>query len=258
MTKRQLEIALSLCDCCENRVSVDEYIAANALLDDSARHPWLLANWPVVFKHQTSPNAELRSIQLFDTRDDRSYLFNIGNALPLEHEPQLMMFGKPCQMRRDVGFFAAPGISGYKYGGQESLASPLTPELQRLIELVNRVCGSQFNGILVNRYNTDDEYISPHSDNESNLSPGVGVVAISVGASRTMDFAMKQPPFTVEHFEMTDGSALCMYGSQFQQLYTHGIKPVPMKKRAKAFVATKTQRTRISFTFRRHELNKTQ
>jgi alkylated DNA repair dioxygenase AlkB len=138
-----------------------------------------------------------------------------------------------------------------------SAAKPLVDELDRFMALINRICGSRFNGVLVNRYNGGSDYISPHSDEESGLSPDVGVVAVSLGAVRTMNFKEKKAPFTTHNFTMPDGSALCMNGAHFQREYTHGIRP--QKLPAQFFQSKEARRrtqTRISLTFRCHHRTK--
>lgn len=256
MTKRTFESThFTLSSYCLGEVALDAYVAARQAEDDRSTDALSLDKWTVEFRDPDG-GAELRVAQLFTTDEDCAYLFSVANALPLEHQPPITMWGRQCRMRRDIGFFAAPGIAGYRYGGQMSKSAPLTPELTRLLELVNRVCGATFNGILVNRYNNGSDYISPHSDQESSLAPGVGVVAISCGATRTMDFRRTREPFTQHHFAMRDGSALCMYGARFQKLYTHGIRAVPRAVGTlDAFLRPDARReleTRISLTFRCH------
>jgi len=51
--------------------------------------------------------------------------------------------------------------------------------------------GIPFNFILVNRYKDGDDALSHHADDERDLAPGVPIVILSVGASRTMEFKRK-------------------------------------------------------------------
>jgi len=219
-------------------------------------------NWKTIFIHP-SGNASLKFIDLL-SEADAQFLFDEANQLPFEEYPPIVMFGKPARMRRSIVFLAVPGVKGYSYANQTSKAHPLTPTLQRFMALINAICGASFNGILVNKYNGMHDYISPHSDDEAGLSPDVGVVAVSLGAERTMNFVEKRAPHTKHNVVMTDGSALCMFGSQFQKKYTHGIRAgkdsmqvpastffqsAPVKKQAMVRATV-----RISLTFRCHRV----
>ena len=108
-----------------------------------------------------------------------------------------------------------------------------------LLKKVNNIFGTNYNGILVNKYKTGNDYISAHSDDEKNLDD-VGVVAISYGATRKFRIRDKKTKKIVKDFALTSYSMLQM-GGKFQQEFTH---EVPIEKRITD--------ERISFTFRRH------
>lgn len=246
MTKRQLEVSSTIEDYCEGRIDIDQLIGDN--------RNFLLANWKEEFVHPTTA-SRLLTCQLIESETDQKYLFNLVDALPLEHQPEFKMFGRKCRMRRDVGFFAEDGVPGYAYAGQTSVAAALPTPLARFMTLINHICGASFNGILINRYNGGDDYISPHSDNESDLEPDVGVVAISLGAVRTMNFKTKTTPFVSHDIDMANGSALCMNGTRFQRDYTHGIRPTKKVIGQTPFQSKDERRramTRISLTLRKH------
>lgn len=147
------------------------------------------------------------------------------------------MFGKECFMRRGVGFFSDESI-GYQFSGQLASSKPMTLSLIALLALVNTIYGTQYNGILVNKYFSGEDYISAHSDDETNLDNS-GVVAISCGATRKFRIRKKGEKGFLD-FPMESGSMLQM-GGDFQKEYTHEI---PVEKKVKGI--------RISFTFRKH------
>lgn len=254
--KRKHDVSSRLQEYCQGQIEVDELLSDYSDSNQPSSHMYLLANWKEEFKHPTS-SSKLLSFQLLESEADQTYLFDLVDAFVLEHHPAFKMFGKECRMRRDVGFFAEPGVVGYAYARQMSVASALSLPLKRFMQLINRICGSDFNGILVNRYNGGDDYISPHSDDEGGLSPDVGVVAVSLGAVRTMNFKTTKAPFVTHDIRMANGSALCMNGPQFQHDYTHGIRASKKKIGANPFQSKEERRralTRISLTFRKHEL----
>ena len=147
------------------------------------------------------------------------------------------MFGKDCFMHRGVGFFSEESI-GYYYSGQLSASRPMTSSLRAMLALVNSIYGTEYNGILVNKYFSGQDYISAHSDDESNLDDS-GVVAISWGATRKFRIRKKDEK-GFQDFPMISGSMLQM-GGDFQKEFTH---EVPRE--------TKVNGERISFTFRKH------
>tara|TARA_B110000467_G_C18228399_1_gene427209 strand:+ start:166 stop:738 length:573 start_codon:yes stop_codon:yes gene_type:complete len=156
----------------------------------------------------------------------------------LDENPPIKLFGKICHQRRSVGFFSDDSI-GYRYSNQISRSKSMTPALSKLLEHVNSIYDTRYNGILVNKYNTGEDYISAHSDNEVNLDDS-GVVAISYGATRKFRIRNKETKKIVGDFPMRSYSILQM-GGQFQKEFTHEI---PIEKKIKE--------TRISFTFRKH------
>lgn len=161
-------------------------------------------------------------------------------TLELEHHPK----SRIGIMKRSIGFFS--DTEGYKYTGQTTKSQPIPPFLQKVLDRVNRKMGTNFNGILVNRYEDGSEKIGAHSDNESELS-GNKVVGISLGATRKVRFrgittsgknAIKG---NYKDHPLDHGSLYTMEGL-FQKEFTHEV-PVDMK----------INDVRISLTFRQHD-----
>jgi alkylated DNA repair dioxygenase AlkB len=181
-----------------------------------------------------------RSFLRFYDFKERELLENCVNDVTnnVEVNPPLgrKMFGKECFMRRGVGFFSDESI-GYYYSRQLSASRPMTSSLLALLALVNSQFGTDYNGILVNKYFSGKDYISAHSDDETNLVKS-GVVAISWGATRKFRIRKKGEK-GFQDFPMESGSMLQM-GGDFQKEFTHEIPP------------QKGDGVRISFTFRKH------
>lgn len=97
---------------------------------------------------------------------------DVTNLLPIK------VYGKECRQRRCIGFFSDESI-GYKY----SSPKPLTKSLKLLLSDINHLFNTNYNGILVNKYKSGEDYISKHSDDEKNLDDS-GVISISYGATR--------------------------------------------------------------------------
>ena len=158
----------------------------------------------------------------------------------LLHKPQLKMYGKIVHQQRDIGFFSDTSI-GYYYSCQLAKSKPLQTNSSKLMNLINERFNTNYNGILVNRYEDGNNYISDHSDDEKNLDKG-GVVAISHGAVRLFRIKNKLTKEKVIDIPTTTNSIIHM-GGDFQKEFTHGI---PIEKKVKG--------VRYSFTFRNHTI----
>jgi alkylated DNA repair dioxygenase AlkB len=156
----------------------------------------------------------------------------------LEIRPEVMLYGKILNQNRDVAFFSNTSI-GYKYSGKLMASKPLTPHINTLLNTINELYKSQFNGILVNRYIDGTNYIGAHSDDESGLDAS-GVVALSYGTTRKFRIRTKCTKKIVQDIPMNSGEIIHM-GGEFQKEFTHEI---PVEKRVKGI--------RYSFTFRKH------
>ena len=168
--------------------------------------------------------------------------------------PTFKLYGKTCTMRRSLAFFAKKEDSiGYLFSGQLAHSQDPPATLQTLLSFVNDKFGSEYNGVLVNRYEDGKEYISDHRDDEGGLDNNIGVLSISVGAERTFRIKewhdAKKAPCSRKEGEWYDVRTtpyhgIIMLGKDFQKKYTHGIP------------ADKTEEWRLSFTFRKHHIEK--
>jgi len=117
---------------------------------------------------------------------------------------------------------------------------PLTENLQKLLDFVNKKFKSKFNGILVNKYKDGNDYLGAHADSESGLDEKCGVIAISYGATRKFRIREKKTNQIVRDVPTMTNQIIQMAGD-FQKEFKHEI---PKEKRVKE--------TRYSFTFRKH------
>lgn len=158
-------------------------------------------------------------------------LFEKCLELELVKNPKIVVYGKEATMHRSVGFFSNTS-RGYRYSGQIADSKPLPDFLVKLLERVNRKCGTDFNGILVNRYEDGSDCIGAHSDDEKGLGKNGSVVGISLGAVRNMRFRGKKIVLERDGKKFLDmpmphGCLFIMDGS-FQKEFTHEI---PMQKK---------------------------
>ena len=156
----------------------------------------------------------------------------------LERHHPILIFGKQCFPPRFVGFFSAESV-GYNYSNQKVKAKKITQNLRNLLELVNVKLESNFNGILINKYQDGNDCIGKHSDDERELTPK-GVVSISWGASRKFRIRNKKTgKIKLDYF--TQNNEILVMSGDFQKEFTHEI---PIEKKVKEM--------RYSFTFRQH------
>jgi alkylated DNA repair dioxygenase AlkB len=158
----------------------------------------------------------------------------------LEIKPPIIIRERVVNQKRDVGFFSDVSI-GYYYSNQLAKSKPLTTNLEILMNEINEMFGSSFNGILINRYANGSEFISPHSDDEKNLD-NFGVVSISYGGERIFRIRNKKTKEIEIDIPLNNMDILHM-GGNFQKEFTHEI---PSTK--------KHVNVRYSFTFRNHKI----
>ncbi|AYV86106.1 MAG: alkylated DNA repair protein [Solivirus sp.] len=172
-------------------------------------------------------------------------LFEFLNRLPFNIEPEIFIFGRTMRQRRDVLFYSNES-EGYKYSGQIMRSVPFSGQegefLLALMQRVNQSLGTNFNGILINRYQDGTKTIGAHSDDEKGLDANNSSVAsISFGAARTFRIRDKHTKEIVVDVQTESGILILMSGN-FQRSYTHEISQ------------QKTiHNSRISLTFRSHK-----
>ena len=157
----------------------------------------------------------------------------------LAENPEVMVYGRVCHQHRCVGFYSNAS-GGYRYSGIVAEPTPLHPCLQELLQHVNDVFQTDFNGILINKYVNGEDYIGKHSDSEIGLDKLGQVLALSYGASRKFRIRDKHTGKIVMDVPTGHNQFILMSGN-FQREFTH---EVPIEK--------KVNGVRYSFTFRKH------
>ena len=174
----------------------------------------------------------------------RDRLFQKCLKLDLVKNPKIKVYGKEATMHRSVGFFSDES-EGYRYSGQLAQSQKLPDFLRKLLAKVNDEFGTDFNGILVNRYEDGSDTIGAHSDDEKGLGKGESVIGISLGAVRNMRFRGKKVVLERDGKKYLDMSmpsgCLFIMDGDFQKEFTHEI---PAQKAITDI--------RISLTFRKH------
>lgn len=188
----------------------------------------------------------LYNIPKNNTNDEKISITDVVSAcieeidICLSETPEIIVFGKKCKQHRCIGFFSEKS-TGYCYSNSKQKSQPMTEKLKIILDWINKLFNSDFNGILVNKYRDGNDYIGKHSDNERELHPNYGVVSLSFGVSRKFRIRDKKTSKIVKDIETEHFQIMQMKGD-FQNEFTHEI---PIQK--------KVLKTRYSFTFRKHE-----
>ena len=156
----------------------------------------------------------------------------------LTEYPEFKIYGKKAIQHRCISFYSNES-EGYTYSRKLEPSKRLTNNLHNLLTLINKNFNSEFNGILINLYKSGEDYISPHSDDEKDISE-IGVLSISVGAVRKFRIRNKITRKIIKDVPTHSYSVINMTGD-FQKEFLHEI---PIEKKIK--------NSRISFTFRKH------
>jgi alkylated DNA repair dioxygenase AlkB len=202
-----------------------------------------------IFNEKIIPISSLCHLRLFEiTTVAHTFALDCANEILtnrteyLIEKPPVFVYGQERRQQRDVGFFSDV-VTAYVYSHTSFPSKPLSQNLRFLLEQVNIVCKSGFNGILVNVYDSGENYISAHSDDEAELDKEAGVVALSVGQERPLRIRDKVTKVKLCDAALQSGQFVQMCGAKFQKLVTHEI---PKQKTVKGW--------RVSFTFRKHVL----
>lgn len=162
---------------------------------------------------------------LFIDKLDVSNLMQQCKTLEMELKPQIRLFGKICHQKRDVSFFSN-SVTGYHYSGVTAKAKLMPEWLQTLTNDINTKYNCQFNGALVNYYETGKQFISAHSDDdrqciqrEYNGLYGSVISSLSIGGARKFRISNKQDYFDVV---LENGTYISMIG-KFQKEFKHEI-----------------------------------
>lgn len=138
---------------------------------------------------------------------------------PKEHGT-VTLYGKQIEMPR---YNKAYGVD-YKFSNENHVADPIEhPFLKKLLKYVNKIAddGITYNGILVNWYRNGENYIGPHSDDESSLVDGSSIYSFSFGATR--DFVLKHKQNSQRLvFPLKSNTMLVMKG-ETQRYYKHSV-----------------------------------
>lgn len=144
----------------------------------------------------------------------------------LDYHPEIKIFNKICHQQRSIGFYSDTS-KGYNYSSTLTPSKDMKPCLRELLIYINDKFDSNFNGILINKYDNGSEYIGKHSDDERGLQPKCGVIAMTYGAVRKFRIRDKFTGKIILDVPTESNKIIQMIGD-FQKEFTHKI-PVEKK-----------------------------
>lgn len=113
----------------------------------------------------------------------------------------------------------------YVYSGIRNVPQPWTPAVAELRTAVARICGCEFNSVLLNRYRNGTDSMGWHADRERELGPQPVIASVSLGATRTFDLRHNRTG-VVQSFQLKNGSLLVMKG-ETQAQWRHRVPKEP-------------------------------
>ena len=148
------------------------------------------------------------------------------------------IFGKNIIIKRRIAWYSEDGKS-YTYSGLKRDPFPLSKDLKKIKDKIEKKTSYTFNSILLNDYENGHVGMGWHSDDEKELGRNPIIASLSFGVSRDMYFRNRIDP-KIEKIKISieDGSLLIMKGKT-QHYWQHSIpKRLKVKNR------------RINLTFR--------
>ena len=152
-------------------------------------------------------------------------------------QPVVQVYGRQHPVPRMTVFLAAKGLH-YRYSGTRHTGVGWPAWFTPLLDRVNKACGSNFNGCLLNLYRDGEDRMGWHADDEPEIDQQQPIASLSLGATR--DFCMRHRLHQTRRMTLAlaDGDLLIMHPG-CQKDWMHGV---PTRKRIKT--------PRINLTFR--------
>ena len=149
---------------------------------------------------------------------------------------EIQLFGKKIITKRKVAWYGDEAYN-YTYSHSTKVALAWSSSLKELKLLVENISKESFNSCLLNLYQSGEEGMSWHADNEKELQKHGAIASLSLGAERKFSFKHKTTGEKV-NLNLAGGSLLIMRGNTQE----HWLHQLPKSK--------KVTSPRINLTFR--------
>ena len=227
-------------------------ILANGSLEPISKKPCLnqkpcLDKKPNLYIKHNALSKELlnRAHTLFFKSENIQYLS--------PEENRVLIYGEYKEVPRKQAVYSVPGGLSYNFSGtclkaRDESEVPLLKEIRQEIEKIvtqdlvatrgQLVTGGQFNFAFINYYETGQNTIGWHADDERDMVDGAMIASISFGATRDFDFRLKTN-HDMKHREVLKDNTLCLMLFPTNKEWQHSLP-----KR------TKCNEPRVNITFR--------
>lgn len=172
---------------------------------------------------------------IFIKEKDNSFYRQLLETVKWKHD-ELTLYGKKIITKRQVAFEGDEQIE-YTYSKQQKIASPWSNVVLELKQKLEKKLNTQFNGCLLNLYDSGEIGMAWHSDNEPELDSAGIIASLSFGATRTFQLKHKQTGEKID-IKLETGSLLLM-DMESQVYWLHQLKK-----------EIKVKEPRINLTFR--------
>jgi alkylated DNA repair dioxygenase AlkB len=195
------------------------------LASSSNFHPVALDDGWAMYNANFVPAAEATALQ-----------YQLETEIPWRVHP-VRLFGKVHPSPRLCSWHGLGGAS-YRYSGVTHSPLPLTPSIQRVLDLLQQQLELSFNSVLANLYRNGSDRMGLHADDEKELGPQPLIASVSFGATRKFVLKHRYNKAMRHELQLTHGSVLLM-GGTLQSFWKHEIPR-----------ASKVDSPRINLTFR--------
>lgn len=152
-------------------------------------------------------------------------------------QPTVQVFGESHRIPRLQCWMGDPQAH-YGYSGLPMKPTPWHPKVAHLKQTVERICGHQFNAVLLNYYRNGLDHMGWHSDDEAELGTAPWVASYNLGESREFALRRKGESKTALKFTLMHDQLMLM-NPTVQHDWQHSV---PIRKRANG--------ARVNMTFR--------
>lgn len=184
------------------------------------------------------PNGEVILYQSFFDEIESNQLFQELRSSINWRQDKMKIFGKEVDLPRLTAWYGDEN-KFYKYSGITMNPEPWTPTLFSIKQKIEEVVEVEFNSVLLNHYRHGKDYVSWHSDNETELGQNPIIASVSLGETRRFQLRHKSEKYLDKvEINLTNGCLLLMKGAT-QHFWQHQIPKT-----------SKQLKERINLTFR--------
>ena len=158
----------------------------------------------------------------FYSIDDAAQLYKelVANVT-YDKNSVVKIFGKSIPIPRKQTAYGDPGTT-YTFSNVTVNAKPWIPIILKIKADVEYILGLQFNFCLVNKYDTGENYIGYHKDDEIDLGQNPAIASVSFGQERKFYFKSDDPNVPVTKLKLSSGT-LCVMYDPTNKNYKHSV-----------------------------------